>query len=241
MPREKFLYSFKGGATGLNKQPTEAVAIETDSTSAVDDETHIARGPVRIAANQEEYTRASSKWFSETTRMIAMAANPILSNLSTQTFERVPKSISQDAEGSDSPVEPQRIAVELPVVVQDLIDTNIESIHMSVFSFAESYERQLMSSFISAIDRATEASGNVISGQGRGFEAIVEAFETMHLEFDRDGNLTTQILLHPDTLAKLQSQSIPDELRIRLDQAIESQRREYFASRRHRRLPRHGD
>ncbi|MBM9467991.1 hypothetical protein [Nakamurella leprariae] len=191
-------------------------------------------------ADQHEYDSASLEWFFNRVHALAREMNPLLGQLAVQTFERMPEMVTQLEGGEELVNVSSSVGADMVISVHELIDGDLDQVHARVYEFAERYEEQLMKAFIATVGDAAERAGNVVEASQPGLAGLIDAIEKTELNFDEDGRLTTQLLLHPDTAEKLrQQESESPELARRMNELIDRKRVEYFASRRARRLPRH--
>jgi len=88
------------------------------------------------------------------------------------------------------------------------------------------------------ISEVCDASGQTIDAEGRDFvDVMIETLETIDISFDENGEHNLTIVMHPDTLAKLQDKQPTPEQEARIQQILERRREEWNASRSRHDLP----
>jgi hypothetical protein len=140
------------------------------------------------------------------------------------------------------PVEPYRTSVHGSIEIDPLIAGELGCLHAEICSIASQQLEQTMRAWFALINETTRQTGNVVDAHGDTAEGLLATLEKMDIPFDEDGNPALQMIMSPADFARIRSQlealtlgQIP-----RLVAIINSKREQYRASRRRRRLPRHG-
>ena len=89
----------------------------------------------------------------------------------------------------------------------DLIECNCEAWDAMIWNAAEDMLSQMMPAFFSSIDKACEASGNVVRGVKQPtWEHIIETFEKIALDFDENGQIVMpKLVTSPEVAQKIRS------------------------------------
>jgi len=195
--------------------------------------------PPILRARQHEYALASRQWFSSAVDIAARALDPVYEQISWRQMESVSESVATLTDSEEIILPATTFSAESAIDISTMIEFDIEGIQANVVHIAEQFVRQTIGSFIEAVSKITEKTGNVVQSQS-GIDGFIAALEAVDVEFDENGRPTTQIIVHSDTYKKLKEEEAsasPEQLQ-RLTSLLDQKRKEYLASRRRRRLPR---
>jgi hypothetical protein len=201
-------------------------------------------GPgVVIAAEQREYALAVTAWFQSQVRHLMRASDPLYASLSREPVEAMPDEFIQPT-GDDEPmiVTPVRIEAQGEVTVSGAVDGDLDEMHTAVAVVAEQMLRQTMEMFFSQLTAVTERVGNTVDAQGDVIEGFIRMIEKMDVAFDENGLPNLQMVMNPADVDRLKEQTknmTEDQVR-RLENVLRAKKEKFDASRRRRRLPRHG-
>jgi hypothetical protein len=99
-----------------------------------------------------------------------------------------------------------------------------------------------MRAYFTMISRVTDKTGNTIDAHGDAAEGLLAALKKMDIAFGEDGMPALEMIVSPADADRIRAQldALTAEQQQRLTGIINRKREEYLASRRRRRLPRHG-
>jgi hypothetical protein len=186
----------------------------------------------------DEYDTAGREFFSEAVEAIARASDPILEQIHREKVEVLPPSISTFESGTVLRKDPMESSATVTFSIPEAIDGDFSDVLAAVADTAEQFVGSLMPKVFEHISEICDATGNVVSGEGRSFwDAMLETLETISISFDEDGNPSLpSIVMHPDMADKLGEP--PPGHQDRCNEIIARRRDEWMAGRRTRRLPR---
>jgi hypothetical protein len=191
-----------------------------------------------------EYARAEQALIGTTIEALAIAGDPVLSQVGVERSSRMPNTQITTESGEVVEQQPVQIRTKLTQAPQDIIDGKLEDLFVSLDQAAEEWAGQLSKHFYSSISRIAEATGNVVDAKGRPFfDSVYEAFEKLEVHFDDEGHIQQSLILNPadvETWKKGLEEMTPEQ-RDKFDALIERKRQEFDARRRDRRLPRRSD
>jgi nitrogen fixation/metabolism regulation signal transduction histidine kinase len=146
--------------------------------------------------------------------------------------------------GDDEPmiVQPIRMEVAGAVNVTAVIKGDLTDLHETVARTAEQMLEQTMRSMFAQLEAVTERVGNVVQAEGDLIESFIRLLQTMEIAFDENGDPQWQMVASPQMADEYRRQfdaMTPDQAR-RIDEVLRVRREQYYATRRRRRLPRHG-
>jgi len=115
-----------------------------------------------------------------------------------------------DSEGHLHVSEPSLVSSSFAVERKELVSRGIGAFLDAMLTAALDQQRQLANKFHERFDQFTERTGNRIDASGRNFgpDLMLEALETMPLEFDDAGNpdlAGIRIVVHPEVGAYIRA------------------------------------
>lgn len=117
------------------------------------------------------------------------------------------------------------------------INTDVRQFTESTYLLFDSFHTEQKKLLLEMVSRTTEAVGNTVDAHGKNFwDAYLEMIEKTEMAFDEDGNHNYQIVMNPKTAEKLRENPPTEEQKQRIEEAINSKRKEYFERRPARRL-----
>jgi hypothetical protein len=197
---------------------------------------------VRVAARPAEYEIVTAKWVYHSVQAVMRASDPVYAQLRPELVETVPRQRIDLGDGREMPVEPYRTSVRGSIMIDALIAGDLGELHAEIWSIARQQLEQTMRAYFALIDEVTRQTGNFVDAHGDAAEGLLGMLEKMDIGFDDDGNPRLQMIASPETAERIRAQMeafTPDQMQ-RLVAIISSKREQYRASRRRRRLPRHG-
>jgi hypothetical protein len=203
-----------------------------------------ARDPVPAAPFVvSEYDRATWTFIGQTSRALARASSALLSQLRSQTVERVATSPIVAPDGSQIENEPLAIAVELAVQMQDVVQERPDALAASIaLSMAEQEVAQFEPRLLELIGRISDKFGNTVDagGQTISHDLLLDVMEKMDFDVDEEGNpVGLAFVVSPKMAEQLRHLPPPTEQQEeRHRRIIEERRRQSRARRRNRELPR---
>jgi hypothetical protein len=96
--------------------------------------------------------------------------------------------------------------------------------------------------YFTMISKVTDETGNTSDARGDAAEGLLAVLEKMDIAFGEDGMPALEMIVSPTDADRIRAQlgALTAEQQQRLTEIINRKREEYSASRRRRRLPRHG-
>jgi hypothetical protein len=117
------------------------------------------------------------------------------------------------------------------------LQTDVREFTNSVFNLIDSFHHEQKKYLFEVVSQTTEAVGNVIDAKGKNvWDAYVEMIEKTEMKFDEQGNHNNEIYMHPNTAKKLEENPPTPEQSRKIQEAIETKRREYYERKPTRRL-----
>ncbi len=195
-----------------------------------------------IAARPAEYEAATQRWIQQTVQHIMRARDRVYAQLRTEQAETVPATRLDLGGGQEFAVDPVRIHVDGSIAIDPLIDGDLEDLHVQVSSIADQQLEQFMRAYFTTISKVTDKTGNTIDAHGDAAEGLLAVLEKMDIAFGEDGLPALEMIVSPADADRIRAQldALTVEQQQRLTGIINRKREEYLASRRRRRLPRHG-
>ncbi|TGD84354.1 hypothetical protein BayCH28_25970 [Mycolicibacterium sp. CH28] len=188
-----------------------------------------------------EYIAGAMKWLDKAVDGLARCIHPILGSTGRETVRDLPppgQSPSPGCDGAAMTFRTIRLTHEWTIDVKEVLNFDVDSFLEDVNNLADEFGGQLVSAMVEHISEVCESRSQTINAEGRDFfEVLIEVAETMELTFDEDGRLQTQLLLHPDTYARISERQPTAEQEMRLRSVIDRKREEWNATRRRCQLP----
>lgn len=213
-----------------------AASGEPVNTSPQDSGSHI------LAARPSEYEAATMRWLSGTVEMLMRARDPVYAQMGSEPVESVPDTAVELPGGQDMIVAPLPTTAAGSIEIEPVITGDFDDLHAEVSSIADQRLEQTMGAFFALLTDITQRTGNVVDANGDAAEGLLALMEKTDIDFDEDGNPALQLIVSPADAARVRAQLAaftPDQQR-RFADIISRKREAYRASRRRRRLPRHG-
>jgi len=117
-------------------------------------------------------------------------------------------------------------------------DTDTEQFRDALHNFSKEAVEQMKEHFFGAFPQICDATGNTVDAQGKNvWDAHLEMLETMEMSFDENGNHNTSLVVHPDTARRIRENPPTPEQLAKGNEIIERKKKEYYAQKRTRRLP----
>ena len=167
-------------------------------------------------------------------------------SLYAQILEGDPSEVmpaTQNTMSSGEAVRSGPVLMESTVVcrLDDIRSCNLDALAEQADKVAEERLAVIIPHLFAMLGRISEAAGTAtdMGGASLNFESYLAAFSKMGLQFDANGEpIMPQLVVHPETakmLAKLPPWTA--EQQGMWNAMIDGKRKEYFANRRHRKLP----
>jgi hypothetical protein len=190
---------------------------------------------------QREYESAMADWQNIALYHVMAAFDPLYAEMPKETVHALGTSVTEISDSEFFTIQSEHLKAAIAIEVPRIIAGDIAAVHEALLALASQLVRQKMKSMFTVLEELTEKTGNVVQVDGDLAESILIAVERMSMAFKPDGTPVTKIVMHPATAEKLREQGMTLEQKRRLDAIIERKRREYFAARRSRRLPRYSE
>lgn len=182
------------------------------------------------------------RWLHETVDTLMRSRDPMYARMGCEPVEAVPEQAIELPGGQDMIVQPYRIGARGSVEIEPLIAGDFDDLHMAVSSIADQKLEQTMRAWFAVMADITQGTGNVVDARGDAAEGVLALMEKMDIAFDEGGNPVLELIVSPADADRVRAQLdafTPDQQR-RFAEIIDQKREAYRASRRRRRLPRHG-
>jgi hypothetical protein len=201
---------------------------------------HVGKVSSRLFA-LPEYERAQFDLFHSAVRHLMKAKNSLYAQIQEGDHsETIPA--TQNTMPSGETVTSEPIMMESKIVFQwdDIRNCNLDALAEQADNAAEERLSIVMPRLFEMLGKTSEAAGTAtdMAGAPLTFESYLAAFSKIELRFEENGEpIMPQLVVHPDTAKMLRSlpRWTADQQKI-WDAMIEGKRKEYFASRRHRKL-----
>jgi len=195
-----------------------------------------------VDARPSEYEAATMQWLYETVDMLMCARDPDYANLGSERVEWLPEAAVELPDGQEMVIEPYRIAATGSVAIDPVIAGDFDDLHAVVSSIADQRLEQTMRALFAALADVSQRTGNTVEIGEDGAEGLLALMEITDMDFDEHGNLRSSFMVSSADAEWVRAQQAgftPDQQR-RSAEIINRKREAYYASRRRRRLPRHG-
>jgi hypothetical protein len=183
-----------------------------------------------------EYESAFQTFFGEAIHEVAVARDPLISEIPFEQSPGALGSVIQDQHGNDVDLVADSVSTEFSMSRDSAIQGDVEALLLLADSLSEDLAKGLAESIFGSLNTVTEATGNVIDAAGKPtYEAIIEALETIELGLTDDGELSLPtIFMSPSAMEKLPPPTPEQEARV--EKLKKERLEELLARRRHRRL-----
>jgi len=188
-----------------------------------------------------EYERAQFELFDSAVRSLMKAKNPVFAGIPEgDPSETMPT--TQNTMPSGETVTSEPLLMESKIVFQwdDIRTCSLDALVEQADKAAEERLSVVMPHLYSMLARTCQAAGTAtdMAGALLTFESLLAAFSKVDLRFDPNGEpIMPRLVVNPET-AKILGKLPPwtAEEQRRWNAMIDGKRKEYFASRRHRKL-----
>jgi hypothetical protein len=196
----------------------------------------------RIAARPAEYETATLHWVYQAIQAIMRASDPVYAQLRPELTDTAPRQRLDLGDGREIPVDPYTTSVHGSIETGPLIAGDLGALHAEILSLVGQQLEQTMRAWFAVMNDVTTQVGNAVDAHGDAAEGLLAALEKMDIAFDDNGDPALQIIVSPDNEARVRAQleTLTPAQQQRFAAIISSKREAYRATRRHRRLPRHG-
>jgi len=205
------------------------------NTSAQDD------GRV-LAARPSEYEAATIRWLDETVETLMRARDPIYARMEREPVEAPPDITIELAAEQDMTVQPYQTLATGSVQIEPVLAGDFDDLDTVVSEIADQKLEQTMRAYFAMLAGITQRTGNMVDAHGDAAEGLLALMEKQDIDFDQDGNPVLELVVSPTDADRVRAQLdgfTPDQQR-RFTEIINRKREAHRASRRSRRLPRHG-
>jgi hypothetical protein len=201
---------------------------------------HIAKAASRISA-LPEYERAVFHLFHTAVKHLMKAKDSLYAQIPEgDPTETIPATQNTMPSGDMVTSEPIMMKSEIVFQWGDIRNCNLDALALQANNAAEHGLSIMMPRLFEMLGKTSVAAGTAtdMAGAPLTFESYLAAFSKIELRFEDNGEpIMPQLVAHPQTAEMLAS--LPpwtgDQQRV-WDAMIEGKRKEYFASRRHRKL-----
>ncbi len=188
-----------------------------------------------------EYQRAEARFVHEAIHALAASKDGIFGRILSERVERVGTTQITTEDGTVVEQPPTEVRSTFTIPTEDIVYGRLDVLLTGIDAAAEDLLRTVMPQFFDYIGRVSEATGTVVSGDGRSwYESLYEMLEKVEMRFNEDGTVEGDytIVVHPDTADSLQREmeSWTAEQRQALDDLMQRKREQFDAGRRRRRL-----
>jgi len=186
-----------------------------------------------------EYDSAYALFLDESVHEVAKASSPLLSGLTVEYTGGPVGSVVKDREGMDVDLGTKEVGFGFTLNVPAVRDGDLSNFLLQVGNASEELGKALVGGMVEVLDKVTDATGNVVKGQGEiNFDVIYEALEKIEWSLDDDGSLIKPtMVMHPDMAEKLGDlPDLTEEQKEKLAALEARKREEAHARRRTRRI-----
>lgn len=186
-----------------------------------------------------EYSEATQAVITEAIDAVARALDPIYGQIHVERSAIPLRTRLSLPDGKTIEHGPDTATSTLTVSGPDAMSGDFSSVYASIHSAAEDFLKSFIPALFGYISEVTDATGNVVSGDGKGptWDLYLDAVERMDLEFDEDGKPHIQMVMHPDTAEKFEALGPPSlEQVARFEAMMQRKKAEVDARRRRRTL-----
>ncbi|EGD43996.1 hypothetical protein NBCG_01584 [Nocardioidaceae bacterium Broad-1] len=192
----------------------------------------------------KEFQDAAHQWCSETIDAMTRQIHPVLSAFTTETIDDFPVDEDNEAVMLAAPLEASpsmrffKFGHRLIVTVDEVRDFDVDALLTTLYAMADDIGGQKADSVIGLIEEMCEANGQTIaSPDGDVYEGILEALDTMEIDFDDDGRHDLSLISGTDLTSRMAIRPPTIEQQLRGRAILERKHAEWRASRRRRELP----
>ena len=171
-----------------------------------------------------------------------LARDPLFAQLRPEQVDGLAETTISLGGGDEFLVKPTRITVTGEVSVGPAIDGDLSDLEAEVSAIADQRLEQTMRAYFALVMEVTTRTGNAVDAHGDAAEGLLAILEKVDIAFDENGMPALQMMVSPTDAQRVRAQLAaftPDQQR-RFSEIISRKREAYRASRRRRRLPRHG-
>lgn len=182
------------------------------------------------------------QWMDETVDTVMRARDPFYAQIRSERVESLPDMTLELPDGQDMVVEPFRVAATGTVELDPAIAGDFDDLHAIVSSIADQRLEQTMRALFAQMIDITQRTGNTVDANEDAAKGLLALTEKMDMQFDEQGDPALQMIVSPadEHLVRAQLAALTPDQQRRLAEIINRKREAYRASRRRRRLPRHG-
>jgi hypothetical protein len=186
-----------------------------------------------------EYSTAARASAYAAIEALAEARSPLLSQIRKETTETMPVSRFTSADGEELEILPTAVQVQFSVDIPAVVSGDLGTLLAAFDAAADEQAKAFSTALFSGMDQLTEHTGNRVDAGGKpiSWDLITDTLETMDIGFDENGKMDLTLVMHPDTVTKLEKLGPPTpEQQARYDAVLETKRQEWQARKRERRL-----
>jgi hypothetical protein len=198
--------------------------------------------PDQVWLRPNEYELGAARWQSAAMDQLSRLIHPVLGQMDREKVHDLPE--TRDDETPPPPGEGtslyRGVRVQYNAVwdANDVLEFDIDSYLSQIYEAADSIGGQMVRAMFDHIGAVCDENGQTINADGRNFfDVLIEITEEMEINFNEEGKPTTMIVVHPETLQKLQADGPTAEQEMRLQAVLDRKREEWSASRSRRDLP----
>jgi len=190
----------------------------------------------------EEFAEGAARWVGRVLKKWSVELHPLLGEIGHEKASDLPS--QADLAGTDAGLSTslyRTIHVQVPATLdlEEVLTFDVPATLARLFEMADEWGGQLMRGMLGHISDVSDEHGQTVDASGRDFgDVLIESMERLEITFDESDNpVMPTLVMHPDTLAKLQGKSLTPEQEHRMAAVIERKREEHRASQRRPDLP----
>ncbi|RZU12705.1 hypothetical protein EV645_5978 [Kribbella rubisoli] len=192
-------------------------------------------------AMPHEYGAGAASWVSNAVDSISRELHPILAAVRRERVADLPRP-EEHSPGAEVLASPLYRGIEVMHVVtadrDDVLMGDVGAFLGLLFNLADEMGSQMMRGMLEHISEVCEASGQVVSAEGRDYyDVMIETLETIDMSFDENGKSNLFMVVSPAIAKELEGNPPTPEQEARMTRVLERRKEEWDASRRRRDLP----
>ncbi|KAA2262854.1 hypothetical protein F0L68_11545 [Solihabitans fulvus] len=195
-----------------------------------------------VAATPHEYRIALAWWADAATDHLMMALDPLYAQTPREPMESIPAPMTGTSSKNEAAVSSVELEVITNVSVPAMINGDLDDLHAAIAETAQQMIEQTMRQYFAVLADATSQAGNTVDAGDDIVEAYLMVLAKMDIAFDEDGRPDLALYVSPENANRVEAQlaAITPAQSRRFTEILMRKREEFNASRRRRRLPRHG-
>jgi hypothetical protein len=185
----------------------------------------------------DEYASAAHAYMVDAIEHLTSARSPLLARMRSVSTEAVPVSRITDGAGGELELAPMPMVITLRIDIAPVTAGDVGGVYAALDAAAAQQQESMEKMAIASMCAVTDLTGNKldVAGQPWSWDHLTDAIEK--LPPGDDGEMKVDMILSPNTFARLQQLPPPTPAQVARHEAVlERKRREWQAQKRERRL-----